>query len=46
MNLEIIGEKLVLTEWWIAFLLTYFHISISTFIFSFRIAKTIEQRIK
>ena len=34
-ELEIIGEYLVITYWWIGFLITFFHVSISSFIYSF-----------
>ena len=40
-TIELIGEHFVLTEWWIAFLLTFFHIGITSFIYSFRFAKSI-----
>ena len=44
--LNVIGEQFVITYWWIAFLVTFFHVGISSFLYSFKNAKTIEDRIK
>ena len=40
-TIELIGEHFILIEWWLAFLLTFFHIGITSFIYSFRFAKSI-----
>ena len=42
MEIKIIMEEFYINEWWFAFLITYFHIGISSFIYSFITVKTID----
>ena len=45
-ELTVTGEVYVLTKWWIAFLLVYFHMGAASFLYSFRSADTIQNIIQ
>ena len=44
-KLTIIGEVFILTEWWFAFLVMYFHLSITQFVYSFNSAESFDDKI-
>jgi len=46
MEITIRSEYLILDEWWLGFLITFFTNGIISLIYSFYAAKTIEQKIK
>jgi len=46
MEISIRYEKMVIDEWWLAFLITFFTIGLNSLLYSFYVAKTIEQKMK
>ena len=46
MEIVVSREYMIFDEWWLGFLITFFTIGISSLIFSFYTAKSIEQKMK
>ena len=45
MHLKFIGEKFFIDEFWFAFIITYLHIGIFQFIYSFKTSDTVHNKI-